>query len=73
MAKEKTTPSANAESAVLIVNELCSLLILQVIYCIMGGREIKMEIRHEDLVGAFEQKKKLVSQFTLFDDILSKR
>ena len=35
----------------------------------MGGREIKMEIRHEDLVGTFEQKKKLVSQFTLFDDI----
>ncbi len=34
-----------------------------------GGREIKMEIRHEDLVGTFEQKKKLVSQFTLFDDI----
>jgi predicted transposase/invertase (TIGR01784 family) len=28
-----------------------------------------MEIRHEDLVGTFEQKKKLVSQFTLFDDI----
>jgi len=35
----------------------------------MGGREIKMEIRHEDLVGTYEQKKKLVSQFTLFDDI----
>ena len=35
----------------------------------MRGREIKMEIRHEDLVGTYEQKKKLVSQFTLFDDI----
>ena len=27
-----------------------------------------MKIRHEDLIGTFEQKKKLVSQFTLFDD-----
>jgi len=27
-----------------------------------------MKINHEDLVGTFEQKKKLVSQFTLFDD-----
>lgn len=27
-----------------------------------------MKINHEDLVGTIEQKKKLVSQFTLFDD-----
>ena len=29
-----------------------------------------MEIRYEDLIGTFEQKTELVSQFTLFDDIL---
>ena len=34
----------------------------------MGGRETEMKIRHEDLIGTFEQKKKLVSQFTLLDD-----
>ena len=34
----------------------------------MGGRETVMKIRHENLIGSFEQKKKLVSQFTLFDD-----
>ena len=28
-----------------------------------------MKIKHEDLIGSFEQQKKLVSQFTLFHDI----
>lgn len=28
-----------------------------------------MKIRHEDLIGSFEQKKKLVAQFSLFHDI----
>lgn len=30
---------------------------------------VKLKIRHEDLIGSFEQKKRLVAQFSLFHDI----